>query len=136
MIGKSSTIDNSYTYDAEGRISVAAGYFYTYDGLGNRAAKWTGTTGHLYWHGEDGSTLNETDLYGASPSRNIFAAGAQIARQDPTGAWSYFLNDHLGSPRITTNASGTVTHQVDYFPFGGKAYESGSSSDLYGFTGY
>jgi RHS repeat-associated protein len=133
------TTDNTgetYNYDAEGRISATGGYNYYYNGDGVRVAKVDGSAGRIYWPDESGESLNETDLSGGTVARNVYWGGTQIARQDSGGNWTYLLHDQLGSTRMALNASGGVVYDVDYYPFGTVAYSSGSSTNLYGFTGY
>jgi len=45
-------------------------------------------------------------------------AGMMVAVKDSTGAVQYLLTDHLGSTVAVTNASGTLTSQQRYLPFG------------------
>jgi RHS repeat-associated protein len=45
-------------------------------------------------------------------------AGTMVATQDASGL-QYLLTDHLGSTVAVTNASGTLTSQQRYLPFGG-----------------
>ncbi len=79
--------------------------------------------------------LVETDAAGNNPTEFIFFNGKRIARQDSTGAVSYFLADHLGSPRVLTDASGTVLDDSDFYPFGGERAVISSSGNNYKFTG-
>ncbi|HMR97846.1 MAG TPA: hypothetical protein PKE62_01220 [Anaerolineales bacterium] len=44
-------------------------------------------------------------------------AGMMVAVQDASGL-QYLLTDHLGSTVAVTNASGTLTSQKRYLPFG------------------
>jgi RHS repeat-associated protein len=132
------TTDNQgthYTYDAEGRILTAGGYSYTYNGDGVRVEK-SGASSRLYWPDESGKAMNETDLTGATAVRNVYSGITQLARQDSSGNWTYMLHDHLGTTRMVLSSTGAVTSDVDYYPYGGVAYNSGSSTNLYGFTGY
>jgi RHS repeat-associated protein len=47
---------------------------------------------------------------------------------------AYLTNDHLGSPRINTDANGTVTARHDYHPFGEEIATSQRTTGL-GFGG-
>jgi RHS repeat-associated protein len=49
---------------------------------------------------------------------NCYHAGMMVAVNDGTGL-QYLLTDHLGSTVAVTNASGTLTSQQRYLPFGG-----------------
>jgi len=49
-----------------------------------------------------------------------------VAVKDSTGAVQYLLTDHLGSTVATVNASGTLTSQQRYLPFGAERNVSNS----------
>jgi len=63
----------------------------------------------------------------------------QIKRNGSMWKRFYFLKDHLGSIRVTVNASGNVVSYDDYYPFGalmyGRSQESSSVDGRYKFTG-
>jgi len=69
---------------------------------------------------------------GAVGTRHIFAGNQRIA-EVPGTAVSYFHNDHLGSTRAITNASGTIIATVATKPFG-EPHSPAISTD-YLFTG-
>ncbi|MCV4872720.1 hypothetical protein OFB47_33515, partial [Escherichia coli] len=43
---------------------------------------------------------------------------------------AYLTADHLGSPRINTDASGEVTARHDYYPFGEELYTAQRTQGL------
>ena len=47
----------------------------------------------------------------------------------------YYFSNHLGSANVITSALGVVQEQMDFYPFGGVAYVSGSDPNHYEFTG-
>lgn len=47
-----------------------------------------------------------------------------------TATVSYLTNDHLGSPRITTNKDGAVISRRDFMPFGEEIYTSQRTTGL------
>jgi len=51
------------------------------------------------------------------------------------GVLYFLLTDHLGSTSLTTNASGAVTAEVRYAPFGTDRYTTGTTPTSYRFTG-
>ena len=110
---------NTYTYDAENRISTTAGVSYTYDGDGERVKKSSGT---LYWGLASNEPLAESDTSGNISKEFIFFGGKRIARLDlPGGAVHYYFSDHLGSSNVVTNATGaTIEQESDFYPFGGE----------------
>ena len=73
---------NTYTYDAEDRISTGAGVTYTYDGDGKRVEKSIGGTAYkLYWYDINGNVLDESDGSGNLTDEYIFFNGKRIARR-------------------------------------------------------
>jgi RHS repeat-associated protein len=59
-----------------------------------------------------------------------------MARNDlPGNIAHYYLHDHLGSARVTTNEAGASEKQTDYSPYGGEIWTSGTNTNHYKFTG-
>ena len=54
----------------------------------------------------------------AGLTKNYYAGDQLIARRVPNGSTSYLLRDHLGSTRIVTDDTGTITAQYDYQTYG------------------
>jgi RHS repeat-associated protein len=126
----------TYTYDAENRIVSAAGWTYVYDGDGDRVKKASGSSGILYWRDVRGQVLSESDLTGAMQANYIFFGNQRIARRDIiTGVDHYYFSNHLGSTNVITDATGNVTEQSDYYPYGGEIIVSGSDTNHFKFTG-
>ncbi len=93
-------------YDGENRISSMTeasmpGISYQYDGEGRRVLKTVGSTTTEYVYGAAGELVAE------------YGGNAPVV--SPT---LYLTADHLGSTRMVTNGSGTVTELRDYAPFG------------------
>ncbi len=130
----------TYSYDQENRLTGAAGYFYTYDGDGNRVRKSNGTTpasGTLYWYMTPG-VVAESDLAGTLKSEYVFFDGERVARKDFAGGTTsvaYYFSDHLKTASIITDASGTITAESDYYPWGGELQFVANDSNDYKFTG-
>jgi RHS repeat-associated protein len=61
----------------------------------------------------DGSTWSWAKDY-------VYRNGLLLASKDATGTYHFSL-DHLGTPRLVTNSSGTQVSQHDYFGFGEEA---------------
>ncbi len=123
----------TYTFDAENRITAAAGVTYTYDGNGLRVKKSNGT---LYWRRLSGDVLAETDLSGNITNEHVFFAGRRIARRDSAGNVFYYFADHLGTPRTLTNAQGNVCYDADFTPYGQEMVHTNTCPQNYKFTGY
>ncbi len=93
------------TYDAENRLTslqTATGAIaaYGYDGNGRRVTKTVAGTTTFYVYGSGGQLLAE---YGGASGVN---------------GTVYQTEDHLGSTRAVTDASGRVVSRSDYLPFG------------------
>ena len=63
---------DTYTYNAENRLTATVGYTYTYDGLGRRVKKQGGLYDRLYFYGGSGEVLLENNLGGVAPNEYIF----------------------------------------------------------------
>ncbi|MDP3486990.1 MAG: RHS repeat-associated core domain-containing protein, partial [Bacillota bacterium] len=135
LIGKVQGSDTwAYTFDLANRLTqvkknnVTIGT-YAYDANGIRAKKVeNGATTHYL-------ALGYKVMYektGAVGTHHIFAGSQRIAEvRGPTT--SYFHNDHLGSPRAVTDASGVPGSSMATKPFGEP--HAGSAQTSYGFTG-
>ena len=72
----------------------------------------------------------------AHPFHTIYDASAKLIAEYSTivettnAKVGYLTNDHLGSPRINTDANGTVTARHDYHPFGEEIATSQRTSGL------
>jgi RHS repeat-associated protein len=113
------------TWDAESRLrTVTRGTLtatFSYDPDGQRTAKTTtaGTTryyGKLQEKGVDGSRV-----------KYVYAGALQVAQVRPSGT-SYVHQDHLGSVRLLTNATGNVARRYGYAAYGQTVYDSGGAT--------
>jgi len=134
----------TYTYDAENRLTALSSpaWYYVYDGDGSRVEKCTTSTcpssgtGTVYWRNLAGDPISESGLNGTVNHEYIFFNGERAARRETSGnAVSYYFADHLGSADVVTNATGTITKESDYYPYGGEIPISGSDINNYKFTG-
>jgi RHS repeat-associated protein len=78
---------------------------YYYDGDGKRVKKFVPATG-------------ETTIFVYDASGKMLAEYSTIVEPQSTAKVSYLTTDHLGSPRILTEASGNVISRRDFHPFG------------------
>ncbi len=124
---------NGSTFDAAGNTTkTPQNRKFTYDGE-NKQIKVetvdsngdvTGTLGE-YWYDGDGKRVKKYSFENNQWITTIFvydASGKMVAEYSTqlatTPEVSYLTNDHLGSPRINTDANGAVTARHDYQPFG------------------
>ena len=126
---------NNYAFDPENRITGAGGYTYTYDTDGNRVEKSNGTTGTIYWYTTLG-IVAESDLSGNLTSEYVFFDGDRVARKDfPSNNVSYYFSDHLKTASVVTDATGNITEDEDYYPWGGEVQFVNSDPNHYKFSG-
>ncbi len=129
---------NTYTYDANGNVSSAgthslqmaynlinlpaqidsgsimkAGYTYLSDGTKARALDASGV-GYDYL----GSFTYAHDANNNTTLESVAFGGGRVRKNGSGYDVDYYITDHLGSVRAIVNASGTITEQNDYYPFG------------------
>lgn len=121
----------NYSWDAENRLTAAAGVVFVYDGDGRRVKN-----SRLYWYGINAAPIAETDLSGNVTNEYIFFNGLRIARRDSAGAVFYYHRDHVTTSRVMTNATGLVQQESDYYPFGGELVITSGTGNIYKFTGH
>ncbi len=109
-----------------------AGVNYSYDGLGDRVEKSSGT---LYWYGKDGEVLEETSLTGALTNDYVFFGNGRVAQRTSSAAIYYYFGDHLGTSRVMTTSAGAVCYSADFYPFGGERVFTDTCAQNYKFTG-
>jgi RHS repeat-associated protein len=123
--------NQSYVYDAENKMvkaknasGVTLGEYF-YDGDGQRVKKFVPST-------------NETTIFVYDASGKMVAEYSTVTASQSEAKISYLTNDHLGSPRITTDAMGKVVSRRDFMPFGEEIARAnyGSDSVRQKFTGY
>jgi RHS repeat-associated protein len=120
----------TFVYDAENKqvqVSNASGIVgqYWYNGDGQRVKKYVPST-------------QETTIFVYDASNKLVAEYSTITATQVEAKISYLTNDHLGSPRITTDGNGQVVSRRDFMPFGEEIQRPnyGSDSVRQKFTGY
>jgi RHS repeat-associated protein len=122
--------NQSYVYDAENKqvqVNNASGIVgqYYYDGDGKRIKKFVPST-------------SETTIFVYDASGKMVAEYSTITASQSEAKISYLTNDHLGSPRITTDSLGKVVSRRDFMPFGEEVARASNGGDSVRqkFTGY
>ncbi len=112
----------TFIYDAENKqvqvtnsSGVVGQYFYNGDGL--RIKKVVPSTG-------------ETTVFVYDAGAKLIAEYSTIVEPTATAKTSYLTNDHLGSPRILTDANGNVISRRDFHPFGEEIYTTQRTQGL------
>jgi RHS repeat-associated protein len=121
---------NSYRYDPMKMLTwtdraAGGGVSYLYTAEDERfASLWPASRTDYTVRGLDNKTLTTfTRDAAANWSRKDYiyrAGGLLFASVSPAGIFHYLL-DHLGTPRVVTNAAGNTAETHDYFPFGLEA---------------
>ncbi|HYR76176.1 MAG TPA: RHS repeat-associated core domain-containing protein [Pyrinomonadaceae bacterium] len=142
---------HAYTFDAENKIkTVDSTTAYTYDGEGQRVRKLVGENTRFVY-GIGGQLMAEFDgSTGNLKKEHVY--GSSLITIEPTAVNSngtqYSTSDHLGSPRVVTNASAGVVSRHHYMPFGeelgasvggrttGMGFSNGGDNNRKKFTSY
>jgi len=124
------------TYDADNRLveveknQTTVGE-YVYDGDGSRVKSVAdGVT--TYYVGNYYEWRVETS---GSTGVEYYYAGSQRVAMRVGTTLSYLFGDHLGSTSITTDASGNLSGELRYLPFGETRYTSGQTPTSFRYTG-
>lgn len=117
---------NTYSWDYRNRlVSLTASgttATYGYDHTTERVKKIVGAATSIY----------PNDYYsveGATTTRFIYAGGDLVATLEKVGSAIqvyHVHNDHLGSTNVVTNAAGSVTQVLDYYPYGSVRIDIGT----------
>ena len=126
-----------YSFDLAGNTTAdPQGRTFAYDAENKQTAVNNGSTGQYSY---DGQGKRVKKYVPASGETTIFvydAAGKQIAEYSTivyTGTdakVAYTTADHLGSPRITTDANGAVISRRDFHPFGEEVFTAQRTTGL------
>ncbi|MGD9628009.1 MAG: RHS repeat domain-containing protein [Pyrinomonadaceae bacterium] len=120
----------TFVYDAENKqilVSDGNGTIgeYSYDGDGRRIKKYVPSTG-------------EVTVFVYDAASKLIGEYSTVVQPVQDAKTVYTTNDHLGSPRINTDAAGQVISRHDYHPFGEEIARTGYGYDTIRkqFTGY
>jgi hypothetical protein len=87
---------------------------YLFDGDGKRVKK---------------IAANDTTIFVYDAGGKLASEYLITASQSQAPTTSYLTNDTLGSPRVTTDASGNVVSRRDFRPYGEEIYRAGQGTD-------
>lgn len=109
----------------------------SYDGEGKRVKKVTGAESAVFVY-SNGRLVEERNSSTNALVTSYLYAGSQLLATETSTGTNYTVTDHLGSPRVVVNGSGTVVSRRDFLPFGEELFADGTyrkTSDNYSTTG-
>jgi RHS repeat-associated protein len=146
---------HTYAFDANDKIKSvdSTTNAFVYDGEAQRVRKLQTSDDTRFIYGIGGQLVAEFDGSSGNLKKEYVYGGATLITIEPTAINSngtqYSTSDHLGTPRVITNSSGSVVSRHDYMPFGeelfagtggrttGMGFGSGSGdNNRKKFTGY
>ena len=148
-VAQDTTNGITYSYDSNGNmtsdgaktiqyncdnmpVSITSGGITTsivYDGGNSRVKKTYGSGTATTYIGK----LYECN--GTTCAKYIFANGQKIAHKVGTSDIVYYHPDHLGSTSAVSNTSGVKVEDAQYYPFGEKRLEYGTTPMSHKYTG-
>jgi len=118
---------NDYTFDSSGNTTLdAGGQTYVYDAENKMisASDVSETLGEYFYDG-DGRRVKkivpstgEVTVFVYDAASKLIGEYSTVVQTGSNAKTVYTTNDHLGSPRINTDATGQVISRHDYHPFG------------------
>ena len=114
----------SYVFDWNNQpysITNTSTSYFKYDAEGMRVEKITNTATTYYID-------QYTEIRNGDVIRHIYMNDDLIASIDQDDNVVYTHKDHLGSGNVRTNSSGAQVNRLEYFPFGEKRINTGSSN--------
>jgi RHS repeat-associated protein len=125
-------------YDSVGNTSQDAnGQTFVYDAE-NKQVQVNNASGIVgqYWYNSDGQRVkkfvpstSETTIFVYDAGGKTIAEYSTISANQADAKINYTTNDHLGSPRINTDANGNVIARHDTMPFGEEIQRANYGSD-------
>jgi RHS repeat-associated protein len=127
QLGNGTTVNASTAVAVTNLHNVASSFpaAYTYDGDGLRASATSqGATQHYAW---DTTATNPLLLTDGSTSYIYGPDDLPVEQISSAGTISYYHHDQLGSTRLLTSSTGTVTATYSYSPYGQLTSQTGST---------
>ncbi|MDO8268475.1 MAG: RHS repeat-associated core domain-containing protein [Moraxellaceae bacterium] len=126
------------TFDDRNRLTALNGVSFQYNGKGERVEKSVAGTSTRYVYNPQGQLLAETDSNNITLREYVWLGHWPIAVITPQPAQpsriDYIHPDHLGTPRLVTNASQTIIWRWDSSPFGATDAQQDPDGDNQAFV--
>ncbi len=115
--------NRTFTYDLSNRlimvqddgVTIAE---YVYNALNQRMEKILPTSTRIFHYDFSGHLIAETNETGQVLAEYVYLGDEPLAMLRPSEALYYYHNDHLGTPQILTDDTGTISWKAVYTPFG------------------
>jgi RHS repeat-associated protein len=138
QIGSGTPPKEKYTWDSLDRTvgyqtAAGANWKYIYNGASERLLKIpaSGLGSDYVWTFRDEANRVATEYLGPTLSRdNVYFGNLLVGSYSscpvngPPG-WTFYSSDHLGSPRLVTDAAGNTLDLRKYWPYGDEASGAG-----------
>jgi RHS repeat-associated protein len=105
---------------------------YAYDALGRRVARTVGTARTEYLYGSPEHELQVTAVRASDGTLTLHHwddGGRLLAIERGAERW-WVATDHLGSPRVVSDAAGTIVKRLEYDAWGNVTLDSAPGFDL------
>lgn len=130
---------NTYTYDFENHLKGenSGAVAITYDGDGNRVAKTAGgvTTKYLVDDRNPTGYAQVLEEVSGGTVQRVYTYGLNRISQSQASGTSFYGYDGHGSVRFLTDSTGAITDRYDYDAFGNVISQTGSTPNVYLFSG-
>jgi RHS repeat-associated protein len=116
--------DDTYQYSTQGELlqATVSGQiiYYSYDGMHRLIGRSDGTGTYQYFYGNLGSPFQLTAMRDPSGilAHYYYDDSNMLFAFDKGGVRYYVAADQLGTPKVISNASGTIVKTLDYDSFG------------------
>jgi RHS repeat-associated protein len=130
---------NNYAYDFENHLTSqdSGAVTIAYDGDGNRVSKTTSGTTTKYLVDDrnlTGYAQVLEEISGGTVQR-VYTYGLNRISQSQAAGTTFYGYDGHGSVRLLTDATGAVTDHYDYDAFGNVVSQTGSTANVYLYSG-
>lgn len=123
------------SYNQAGQMTAFGSTSYTYNGLGLRTTKKTGTTSEQMTWGQPAATNGIPAVLIDGSSDYIYGPDGHPLEQINGSTALYYLQDQLGSTRALTNSTGALADSYTYAPYGALTGSTGTNSNPFQYAG-
>ncbi len=109
---------------------------YIYNGKGQRAKKWIASQNKctIFHYDQNGLLIAESTFNGNIKAEYVYLNNQPLAKIENNNVY-YYHNDHLGTPMMMSDSSGSTVWQGEYLPFGEPLSITGSITNNLRFPG-